>query len=84
MKTERVIFRKWRGVGDIIALFPDQEERHGCIGSYMHVGQHSPASYPLDGTVPATPDEYADLLAELVRIGYDNLRIVTRVTRSRK
>lgn len=78
--TQRVIFRKWRGSGDVIAFFPDQVNGP-YIGSYEHVGQHGDASYPHPQTEPASPDEYADLLAELKTIGYDDLRIVKRVTR---
>jgi hypothetical protein len=78
--TERVIFRKWRDSGNVIAFFPDQVDGP-YIGSYEHIGQHSNATYPHPQTEPATPDEYADLLAELRTIGYDNLRIVKRVTR---
>jgi hypothetical protein len=70
----RVIFRKWRTGGPgVIALFPDiQFGRRGLVQSYMHVGQHGPANYPLviRGTTPAKPEEYADLKAELERIGY--------------
>ena len=73
---QRVIFRKWKGGGSVIAFFPDQKDGP-YIGSYEHVGQHGNASYPHPQTSPATPAEYADLLAELRSIGYD-LRIVSR------
>lgn len=49
--------------------------------SYEHVGQHSDATYPHSGTVAASKGEYAPLLAELVAIGYDDLRVVRRVVR---
>lgn len=78
--TQRVIFRKWRDSGDVIAFFPDQIDGP-YIGAYEHVGQHGNASYPHPQTVPAKPDEYVELLAELRAIGYDDLRIVKRVTR---
>jgi hypothetical protein len=78
MKTQRVIFRKWKGNGDVIAYFPDQPDGP-FIMSYQHVGQHGGATYPNRDTIPATPEEYAPLLAELRSIGYDNLRIVSRV-----
>jgi len=77
---QRVTFRKWKSSGDVIAFFPDQTNGQ-FIGSYEHVGQHGDAMYPHPQTVPAKPEEYADLLAELQRIGYDDLRIVKRVTR---
>ena len=78
MKTQRVTFRKWKDNGDVIAFFLDQPENLGC-SSYMHVGQHGAAMYPLrPQTVPATADEYAELFKELKAIGYDDLRIVKR------
>jgi hypothetical protein len=79
--TQRVVFRKWRDTGDVIAFFPDQKDRQ-FIGAYERHGQHGNAMYPHPQTVPATPDEYADLLAELRSIGYDDLRIVRRVSRT--
>ena len=79
--TQRVIFRKWKGCGDVIAFFPDQVDGP-YIGSYQHIGQHGNAAYPHPQTVAAKPQEYASLLSELRQIGYDDLRIVTRVTRS--
>jgi len=64
-----VVFRKFKE-GDIIALFPDTLSR-GNIESYMHVGQHSMADVTIVyDTKLAKPEEYADLLAELIRIGY--------------
>jgi hypothetical protein len=77
----RVIFRKWRDTGEIIALFPEIKSSRGMCESYMQIGQHGGAdySYLVAGwygpTVPATPEEYADLLAELEDIGYDDLLI---------
>ena len=43
----------------------------------MHVGQHGTAiAEPLG--VPASPAEYADLLAELESIGYDDIEVIRR------
>lgn len=73
-----VVFRKFKKGGDIIALFPTEEVNQytrDCM-SYMHIGQHGAASYNMlvsalnPPTVQATPEEYADLKAELERIGY--------------
>lgn len=78
LKT-KIIFRKWKEDGSIIALFPDLNFSNGCankgnIMSYMHVGQHGEACESLlrDRTllVTATKEESADLLAELKGIGY--------------
>ena len=67
-----VIFRKWKDTGDIIALFPDIEERYGRCSSFMHVGQHAAADYVgvLHDTSLATPAEYADLRQELESAPY--------------
>ena len=66
----KVIFRKFED-GEIIALFPEQKLGNGLIGSYMHIGQHSPASeFIVDDTTLATEDEYRELKAELESIGY--------------
>jgi hypothetical protein len=79
---QRVTFRKWKGSGDVIAVFPDQRnERNGFVMAYEHVGQHGEAVYPHSQTLPAKPNEYAPLLAELKQIGYDDLRVVKRVSR---
>lgn len=86
MKT-KVVFRKFKGNkfeddGEIIALFPEEPaDRTGmsCV-SYMHNGQHGAADTPPDNTVLATPEEYADLKAELENFfGYE-LEIVKRIT----
>lgn len=46
------------------------------IGSYMHVGQHGDSSdeFMLD-CIPATEEQYRDLLVELTNLGY-LLRVV--------
>lgn len=64
----KVIFRKFRDTGEVIALFPEEPgtlDIDTC-SSYMHNGQHASASVRLiDITDPATPEEYADLKREL-------------------
>ena len=75
----KVIFRKF-GNGEVIALFPDEQERGGYICSYMHIGQHGMADRGIvNKTKLATPTEYAPLLSELKSIGYDNLVIRKRM-----
>lgn len=75
-----VIFRKFPD-NQVIAFFPTHpgtNEAHTC-DSYMHVGQH--ASGGVDAILdlkPASEPEYRDLLRELVRIGYDDLRVYKR------
>ena len=56
--------------GDVIALFPKQDEGRGQIGSYQHLGQHGGADRSLLRLKKATPSQYASLLAELKSIGY--------------
>lgn len=85
-----VIFRKWKPRkevgeegGDIIALFPTElgtDSPYTC-SSYMAIGQHGSADPQgvMGDTVPAKPAEYADLLAELKRIGYNDLKIYQKL-----
>lgn len=78
MNKTKVIFRKWKDNGQIIALFPDNsDQRKSTVSSYEHFGQHADADY--DGIVTLTTlakeAEYKDLLAELKNIGYENLII---------
>ena len=78
----KIVFRKFRKNGDVIALFPERiwNQHDYSIASYMHVGQHSGADYDhiIRATIPATESEYADLLAELKSIGYDDLRVMRK------
>lgn len=85
--TTPVIFRKWKKSSDqwesIIAVFPTDlaGPNDWICNSYEHIGQHGGCNYQgvvLPRTVPATPDEYADLLAELIKIGYTDLKIYKR------
>lgn len=71
MKT-KVVFRKFPD-GQIIALFPDDHANaYGDIMSYMHEGQHAPASRSvIQATKAATPEEYSQLADELTALGYD-------------
>ncbi len=85
-ETTRVIFRKWRGeAGGIIALFPRIPASAGFpweMLSYEHIGQHGAADVGIIGrTRPAKPAEYADLKAELERIGY-RLEVRQRFTQA--
>jgi hypothetical protein len=77
----KVIFRMLEG--QPLALFPelpgDMNPYVTCL-SYQHMGQHGAACVNLTSryTTPASEDQYRDLLAELVSIGYDDLKIVKR------
>lgn len=81
MKT-KVIFRKHRDSGDMIAFFPAiAADVNGMYMScYAHVGQHSSSCMGyFRECVPATPEEYASLKAELESIGYD-LKVAYRIS----
>jgi hypothetical protein len=83
METDKVVFRRWRDSGDVIALFPEiPADIFGvyCEG-YEHIGQHGGADYHgvIQATVPVRHDEAADLAEELTRIGY-NLRPMQRAS----
>jgi hypothetical protein len=61
----KVVFRKWRKGGNIIALFPQipTDPTGKYCGSYQHLGQHSSADPGIvNDTNLATPKEYAPLL----------------------
>jgi hypothetical protein len=74
-EVTKVIFRKYKEGGDILALFPElpgTTDPATCL-CYEHVGQHGAGNYYhcIDNlTVSAKPEEYADLKAELENIGY--------------
>ncbi len=78
----KVLFRKFKEDGEIIALFPEQ--RYSNVGysinSYMHLGQHGAAEYDhvIATSNPAREHEYQPLLAELISVGYDDLRVMQR------
>lgn len=75
-----VIFRKWnkREGGGILALFPElpADPQGFHCESYESVGGHSGANYQglvsvlHAPTIPATPEEYAELKEELEGLGY--------------
>lgn len=79
--TTPVIFRK--DEQEVIAVFPAEPGtlELSTLWCYTHVGQHSACTSGWYRTTqPATPDEYKDLLEELISIGYDDLKIVKRIT----
>lgn len=69
MRQLPVIFRRCTQDGEVLACFPT--ERHDnhtdAFVCYAHIGQHGPACprWIRQSTTPATPAEYASLLAEL-------------------
>lgn len=79
-----VVFRKWKDIGSIIALFPESpSDLNGWYcDSYEHVGQHGGADYygVVAYTVPVSKQESLTLARELVRIGY-RLKVIRRASR---
>ena len=75
----KVIFKKEKGATGVYALFPESSEGNYCITSYTHIDQHSPASKTLMKARNAAKEEYQDLLAELVNVGYDDLIVLNEV-----
>ncbi len=81
-----VIFRAERSSphkGDVTAVFPTiPGDYSGSMTCYAHIGQRSACSlgWYLQ-TRPAEPADYRPLLEELQAIGYDDLRIYSRMTR---
>lgn len=81
----KVIFRKMKESGEIIALFveePGTNKSHTCL-AYVHVGQHFVVNPTLviNTSTLANQDEYRDLKEELERRGY-NLKVIKRYQRS--
>jgi hypothetical protein len=87
MKADKtkVIFRKFRGLGDVIAIFPElpgTNDNFTCM-SYQHIGQHGACTpdtiisitTPVDERYP----EYRDLKKELESLGYD-LQVCKRLS----
>jgi hypothetical protein len=66
---------------NVFAFFPKEKWSNsplmkGMFTSYSHIGQHSACHIDYANQCEyATPEQYADLLAELKSIGYDNLKI---------
>lgn len=85
----KVIFRKFKKYPDsVIAIFiemgyPKYTAQPHLYMSYMHVGQHGECDYNhlLNITRKASKKEYSDLLTELESIGYNDLKIIERMSR---
>jgi len=76
----KVIFKKEKGSKDIIAFFPYLSANIGNIVCYVHIGQHSEASYDYYRECKkANEEEYKALYNELSNIVGYNLKIVNRV-----
>jgi hypothetical protein len=84
--TTPVLFRATKSgqfKGDVTAVFPTLpgSNRPSSMTCYAHVGQHSACDKEWYRTTrPATPEEYRSLHKELIGQGYDDLKIVSRIT----
>ena len=82
MECTAVVFRMDRE-GVVFALFPElpADNRGFYCDCFQHVGQHCAADYYgcIRHSRPATPTDYADLLAELTQRGY-RLEVRKRAT----
>jgi hypothetical protein len=83
MKT---IYRTFKKGGDTIALFPEipADLNGDFCSSYQQIGQHGSCS-PMGTwfcriTRPATPEEIIPLEKELLRIGYEKIVPVKRIS----
>lgn len=79
-----VIFRVEKD-GTILAVFPyESYKNRPYVLYYAHFGQHGDGVYwgMIRDTKPATPDQYAELKAELEGLGY-NLKVIKRAQRNK-
>lgn len=77
----KVVFRYDKKADEVLAVFPELGSRANySVLCYAHIGQHFEASHPqiIATTQPATESQYSELLAELVVVGYDDLRVMKR------
>lgn len=77
----KVVFRYDKKADEVLAVFPELGSRvNYCVLCYAHIGQHFEAKYPelVASTKLATEEQYKALYAELVAVGYDDLRVVKR------
>ena len=86
MEKYRVIFRKDRKSGEILAFFPESYDRlTGRMMCYAHIGQHFEADiFYYWTTKKASPEEYRNLFIELQNYygrsyaGEEPMQLVTR------
>lgn len=71
--TTKVVFRKYKDNGAILALFPEVDEGNYKCSCYERIGQHGSADYQhcISITKPAKPDEFESLKKELESRGYN-------------
>lgn len=75
-EPERVIFRTFKHDGKVCAMLPDRLNDDGYIGFVDENGKYMVTAPHFGDTRPADEHEYRDLLNELRRQDYHNLKIV--------
>lgn len=79
LTTVRVLFRRYplREGHDVIAILPDYNVRRHWVTIWSPGDGHGEAPYLalIHGTRPATPIEYAPILAAMRRMSYDPIPI---------
>lgn len=77
----KVIFRKFKKEGDIIAFIPAVPANLGLMMSYQHLGQHAEADYKglINITKPAEPSEYESLANEISKIYSEPVQAVRKM-----
>ena len=90
VKPTVVIFRAEWGMNrtiDVTAVFPTEPSstlHPDFMTCYTHFGQHGSCTHGWYLTTrPAKPEEYADLKAELERLGY-KLKVCQRITKGHR
>lgn len=76
----RVVFKKDKESGEIVAVFPYAAGGALMVPCYSHSGQHSACStgYLQGKVTAATETEYAPLLRELQETAYRDCRIIIK------
>lgn len=75
----RVVFKKDRKTGEIVAVLPEGKGGSLMVSCYTHEGQHSVCSvgYLLSEVVSASEPEYRPLLEEMQSL-YGETRLLVR------
>lgn len=70
----KVIFKNFEW--ETVAIFPELTFNGNLLTCYAKIGQHSGCSKELLNYPDAKPNEYLNLLSELIQLGYENLEVL--------
>lgn len=73
---QRVVFRTWRGEGEVVAMFLDQPQGPGMCSTYSRVEGHKRGLHPHPLMRAARPVEWRPVWKELQRQGWKDLKVV--------